>query len=283
MSWLFHDTLFALVVRAVLGPTYFPHLDEMNPPNVYQKTIRRVKSSETTIGRGTKDHDDPPGRSFAAFSELEAHTTQSMAPQSSLALARGAEDHDDIPNTQGRSVVTFDEPEPHATQSAAIQSSLTLEPWAEDHDGLPDVRESSFAAFDEREAHVAQSRALQSSLTIITPKEQPKLPKEEGTDALLVTWNGPDDPEVSQGHVSLASRSIIDYLSKNPRNWSHGKKIWVMFQVCLLTFSVYIGSAIYTAGIEEIMQEYHVSLVSATLGLTLFVAGYGLGALCIDV
>ena len=30
------------------------------------------------------------------------------------------------------------------------------------------------------------------------------------------------------------------------------------------------------------MQEYHVSLVSATLGLTLFVAGYGLGALRID-
>ena len=63
----------------------------------------------------------------------------------------------------------------------------------------------------------------------------------------------------------------------------NGKKIWVMFQVCLLTFSVYIGSAIYTSGIEVIMQEYHVSLVSATLGLTLFVAGYGLGALCIDV
>jgi hypothetical protein len=74
MSWLFHDTLFAVVVRAVLGPTYFPHLDEMSPPNVYQKTVRRVKSSETTIvGRGTKDHDDPQytGRSFATFSELE--------------------------------------------------------------------------------------------------------------------------------------------------------------------------------------------------------------------
>jgi DHA1 family multidrug resistance protein-like MFS transporter len=75
---------------------------------------------------------------------------------------------------------------------------------------------------------------------------------------MLVTWNGPDDPE-------------------NPINWSSGKKIWVMFQVCLLTFSVYIGSAIYTAGIEDVIREFHVSLVAATLGLTLFVAGYGLG------
>lgn len=66
-------------------------------------------------------------------------------------------------------------------------------------------------------------------------------------------------------------------------NWSYGKKIWVIFQVGLLTFSVYIGSSIYTAGVEDIMQEYHVSLVAATLGLTLFVAGYGLGALSVGV
>jgi DHA1 family multidrug resistance protein-like MFS transporter len=129
---------------------------------------------------------------------------------------------------------------------------------AEDQDDPPNVRGHGFGAFDKWEAHAAQPVPPQSSLTIVTPMEQPKSPKEEGTDSLLVTWNGPDDPE-------------------NPMNWSHWKKIWVMCQVSLLTFSVYIGSAIYTAGIEGVMQEYHVSLVAATLGLTLFVAGYGLG------
>lgn len=44
-----------------------------------------------------------------------------------------------------------------------------------------------------------------------------------------------------------------------------------------MTFGVYIGSAIYTAGILNVMQDFHVSQVAATLGLTLFVAGYGLG------
>lgn len=44
-----------------------------------------------------------------------------------------------------------------------------------------------------------------------------------------------------------------------------------------MTFGVYIGSAIYTAGILGVMQDFHVSQVAATLGLTLFVAGYGLG------
>jgi MFS transporter, DHA1 family, multidrug resistance protein len=50
-----------------------------------------------------------------------------------------------------------------------------------------------------------------------------------------------------------------------------------MFQTCLLTLAIYLGSAIYTAGIPYITVEFHVSTVAATVGLTAFVAGYGLG------
>jgi DHA1 family multidrug resistance protein-like MFS transporter len=57
------------------------------------------------------------------------------------------------------------------------------------------------------------------------------------------------------------------------------KKVFVTFQICLLTFSVYIGSAIYTPGIITVTKEFGISRVAATLGLTLFVAGYGLGPL----
>lgn len=60
-------------------------------------------------------------------------------------------------------------------------------------------------------------------------------------------------------------------------NWSHAKKFYVTFEICLLTFSVYVGSAIYSAGILDVVQVFGVSRVAATLGLTLFVAGYGLG------
>lgn len=60
-------------------------------------------------------------------------------------------------------------------------------------------------------------------------------------------------------------------------NWSHAKKFFVTFEIVLLTFSVYIGSAIYSAGEEDVERVFGVSQVVATLGLTLFVAGYGLG------
>lgn len=49
------------------------------------------------------------------------------------------------------------------------------------------------------------------------------------------------------------------------------------FEICLLTFSVYIGPAIYLAGILDVVQVFGVSRVAATLALTLFVAGHGLG------
>ncbi|KAL8286919.1 hypothetical protein RQP46_003925 [Phenoliferia psychrophenolica] len=60
----------------------------------------------------------------------------------------------------------------------------------------------------------------------------------------LVTWDGPDDQD-------------------NPQNWSKGKK-------------VYIGSAIYTPSIPGIMEQFDVGQIVATLGLSLFIFGYGI-------
>lgn len=50
-----------------------------------------------------------------------------------------------------------------------------------------------------------------------------------------------------------------------------------MFNICLLTFSVYIGSAIYSPGVIDVTQKFHISPIAARLGMSLYVAGYGLG------
>ncbi|KAF2208871.1 hypothetical protein CERZMDRAFT_48544 [Cercospora zeae-maydis SCOH1-5] len=81
---------------------------------------------------------------------------------------------------------------------------------------------------------------------------------EKGMDKHVVTWWGEND-------------------SENPQNWGLGKKCFVTFEICLLTTSVYIGSSIYSAGTTSVMETFGVSQVAATLGLCLFVAGYGLG------
>lgn len=49
------------------------------------------------------------------------------------------------------------------------------------------------------------------------------------------------------------------------------------FDICLLTFSIYIGSALFAPGIEDISHKFGVSPVAASLGITMFVMGYGIG------
>ncbi|KAG6355090.1 hypothetical protein INS49_004171 [Diaporthe citri] len=71
--------------------------------------------------------------------------------------------------------------------------------------------------------------------------------------------------------------AYIHTIGLNPQNWSSPKKFFVTFEICFLTFSVYIGSAIFSAGIQDVMTVFGVSQVAATLGLTLFVAGYAVG------
>jgi len=85
-----------------------------------------------------------------------------------------------------------------------------------------------------------------------------KVDPEKGKNFDVVTWYNEHDPA-------------------NPQNWSLFKKCFVTFEICLLTTSIYIGSSIYSAGTQSVMATFGVSQVAATLGLTLFVAGYGLG------
>ena len=103
-----------------------------------------------------------------------------------------------------------------------------------------------------------------SASTLTTPSERGVhtstsvgVDEEKGRDFFLVDWTE-DDPE-------------------NPRNWSTPKKFFVTFEICLLTTSVYIGSAIYTAGLLGVVEQFGVSEVAAVLGLTLFVIGYAVG------
>jgi hypothetical protein len=77
---------------------------------------------------------------------------------------------------------------------------------------------------------------------------------EKAATGHLVTWTDENDPA-------------------NPQNWSLGKKIYVSTMIYILTFSIYVGSAIYTSGAIGIEEKFHVSSTVVTLGLSLFVFG----------
>ncbi|KEF62540.1 uncharacterized protein A1O9_00513 [Exophiala aquamarina CBS 119918] len=84
-----------------------------------------------------------------------------------------------------------------------------------------------------------------------------RLSEHGGTDAVIVAWYE-DDPE-------------------NPRNWSSLKKKWTMLIIVLYTFVVYSGASIIAPTAEVVMARYSVSQDVASLGLSMYIAGYGIG------
>ena len=104
-----------------------------------------------------------------------------------------------------------------------------------------------------------RSTATRPTAQSETDQELAKLETQaDDIDTKVVTWIDDHDPE-------------------NPQNWSFLKKCTTTAQVCFLTFSIYVGSAIYTAGVRDIEQYFGIGEVSAVLGLTSFVLGYGIG------
>lgn len=89
-------------------------------------------------------------------------------------------------------------------------------------------------------------------------KANPVDDNDKGAGRIVVTWDGDDDPE-------------------NPHNWPRYQKVFFMLSIVFITVSVYMASAIYTPGVDMIMEDFQVSQTVATLPLSLFVVGYGLG------
>lgn len=88
----------------------------------------------------------------------------------------------------------------------------------------------------------------------------PIAPKQTKDGTILVDWYYSDD-------------------SEDPHNWSNRKRLLIAAVICLYTFVVYTSSAIYTSSIEGIRRQWGVGELEASLGLSLYVLGYGVGPL----
>jgi len=94
------------------------------------------------------------------------------------------------------------------------------------------------------------------------PKTLQDDPPSNGDEQTLkiVSWDGPDDPE-------------------NPLNLPLIQKIIITLLIDLYTWSIYVGSSLYTSTQDAVMAKFGVGHVEAPLGLALYVLAYGLGAL----
>lgn len=77
-------------------------------------------------------------------------------------------------------------------------------------------------------------------------------------DPYRVDFDGPDDPH-------------------HPHNWPLRKKMVICGTLGWTTFCVAWGSAVYAAAIEGIAERFHIGLVPAILGISLYVFGFASG------
>ena len=101
---------------------------------------------------------------------------------------------------------------------------------------------------------------VEAELAIERTKTTPIMPTKTADGNILVDWYTTDDPA-------------------NPQNWSNKKRFFVTFVICLYTFAVYTGSAIYTSGEPQIITRFNISPEDASLPLSLYVLAYGIGPL----
>lgn len=97
----------------------------------------------------------------------------------------------------------------------------------------------------------------------------------------VVTWDGPDDPEVKRhSPLSLTPKTMnmTNLLTiQNPLNFTPIKKVLVTFEIFLLNSTLYTTSSIYAPAIPQITSEYHTTHSLAALGTSLSILGYATG------
>ncbi|EXJ74132.1 uncharacterized protein A1O5_02426 [Cladophialophora psammophila CBS 110553] len=101
---------------------------------------------------------------------------------------------------------------------------------------------------------------IEKRLEIERTKSLSIAPRQTNDGIILVDWYTTDDQD-------------------NPMNWSTRKSSFVIFLLCFYTWVVYIGSAIYAASEEGVMQQFGVGHTAASLPLSLYVLAYGIGPL----
>ncbi|KXL47678.1 hypothetical protein M433DRAFT_70523 [Acidomyces richmondensis BFW] len=77
-------------------------------------------------------------------------------------------------------------------------------------------------------------------------------------DTSLVEFDGPDDPD-------------------NPKNFPTRKKVAITVSMGWMTFVVTFSSSIFAVAIEPVSREFNIGIVTATLGVSLFLLGFVMG------
>ena len=119
--------------------------------------------------------------------------------------------------------------------------------------------------------------------TPTTPAEELASTQADATDVEQQAPIEQQQSRVLQPQRTPDGVTLIDWYRTddevNPQNWSSKRKAFAATILNLYTFGVYSSSAIITPAHNEIMDHFNVSYAVASLTLSMYVIGYGIGPL----
>ncbi|KFH40357.1 Caffeine resistance protein-like protein [Hapsidospora chrysogenum ATCC 11550] len=195
------------------------------------------------------------GESTQATTPGPESTADGEKPRPRLASDQPDTAHLEKPSGQQPSGSDGVPPERDPQEPQQHQHHDNLRRASTDHLGLRrtatpvSARDFTSARLEEEQIH-----SIERTLSL------PVVPKRTRDGAILVDWYTSDDPA-------------------NPHNWSNLRRAAVTTIICLYTFVVYTTSAIYVSSEPGIQEAFGVSDIVSTLGLALYVLGYGIGPL----
>jgi multidrug resistance protein len=274
MAEILRDSVFGHGIRLITGNKYFQYPEEKDL-SIWERCLSPEKSAQMAAEGRIESNMPIPNQDSETSSRTiadDAPTEKASGDLPTDSPSTLSPTEKDIENMDFANGPDEKADEPRGILNYLHEGDTTARPRTNEPSSTTDqverTRSSSLrsATTNKSERLGLINRIDTSTSTQAGPPLEPiintisgvKVDPEKGQDLHVVDWYGPDDPE-------------------NPMNWSRRKKFFVTFEICLLTTSVYIGSAIFSAGIESVVKDFGVSQVAATLGLCLFVAGYGIG------
>jgi multidrug resistance protein len=168
-------------------------------------------------------------------------------------------------------------------QYASITSPTPTHPHPHEHPHPNQIHRSTTAG-------TARSGALRRKSTSASTKERadPKLDINLPYRTLTATANldeyliensdgeipGPREPNTDKEYKLV---TFVPNDPGNPKNWSKAYKWYCTMVVAATCFVVAFASAVITADIEDVAQEFHVSEEVALISISVFVVGFGVG------
>lgn len=143
----------------------------------------------------------------------------------------------------------------------------------EAHTGLSTIPTARSAAHSATGAITSRTSTLSRERTVPYTRERLEAETQEAVERQHSSIIAPE--RTSDGIILIDWYTTDD--PANPQNWNSWKKAWVGLIIFLYTFSVYMASAIYTSAEPQVMEKFGVGQSKASLGLSMYVIGYGLG------